>query len=251
MHRDADLLDAKAAREQAPIRIEATGVDSRDEPPHPGARGEGLACVEESLEPVRRARARTNRRDLDVAGVAPRFAPGAAVTDSHAVEPVVAGEDECVADPLRRHSDDLALEVETAKDGVRELANLVQQRGSAVRDLRRGERVPAVGIRGGRLGGHHRETAGPEAVSLVEAQVLGARREGEEPGLPHAPAFERLQDRLEQPARDATIPEVGMDGERAEEAERAPAGCEHRSHDGAVDLGYPCAIRRGAKPVLA
>ena len=51
------------------------------------------------------------------------------------------------------------------------------------------------------------------------------------------PPFERLEDRLEQPAGDAAIPELGMDGERAEEAERAPAGREHRANDVAVDLG--------------
>ncbi len=122
----------KAAGEQAPIRIEATGVDSRDEPLQRRVCGEPLACVEESLEPVGRARARTNRRELDVARIASRFAPGPAVTDSHAVQFVVTGYHERVADPLRRGSDDFALEVETVEDGVRELANLVEQRGLAV-----------------------------------------------------------------------------------------------------------------------
>ena len=91
VHRDSDLLDAEAAGEQAPIRIEATGVDSRDEPLQARVGGEPLACVEESFEPVGRARARTNRRDLDVAGVGPRFASGPAVTDGNAVQFVVTG----------------------------------------------------------------------------------------------------------------------------------------------------------------
>ena len=78
--------------------------------------------------------------------------------------------------------------------------------------------------------------------------MLGAVREGEEPGLPDAPALERLEHGLQQPASDAAIPEAGMDGERAEEAERAPARCEHRPDDLAVDLGDPGALRRGAEP---
>jgi hypothetical protein len=61
--------------------------------------------------------------------------------------------------------------------------------------------------------------AGPETVLLVQTEMLGARRKGEEPGLPDIPASERLEYRPEQPASDALIPEAGVDGEGAEEAE--------------------------------
>jgi hypothetical protein len=98
------------------------------------------------------------------------------VTDGHAIHVVVAREHERVADPLRSRRSDLALEVEAAKDGVRELANLLEQRRTAVRGLR-GERVSTVGrVRDDRLGRHHRETAWPETVPLIEAECLGMRR---------------------------------------------------------------------------
>src|SRR5688572_19612854 len=78
--------------------------------------------------------------------------------------------------------------------------------------------------------------------------MLGAVREGEEPGLTNVPARERLEDGPQQLASDAAIPEAGMDAERAKEAERAPARCEHRPYDFPVDLGGPGTLRRGTEP---
>ena len=100
----------------------------------------------------------------------------------------------------------------------------------------------------GLLGGHDREGPGPEAVLLVQAEVLGAVREREEPGLTDVPAREGLEDGPQQQASDAAIPEVGMDAEWAEEAERPPPRSEHRPHDVAVELGGPGALRRRTEP---
>ena len=98
------------------------------------------------------------------------------------------------------------------------------------------------------LGHHDRQRSGPEAVLLVEAEVLGARCEGEQPGLPEIPALEGLEHGLKQPASDALTPEPGVDAERAHEAERAPARREHRPHHLAVELGSPGALGRRSEP---
>ena len=85
-------------------------------------------------------------------------------------------------------------------------------------------------------------------MPLVQAEVLGAVREGEEPGLTDVPARECLEDGLQEPTPDAAIPVAGIDAERPEEAERAPARCEDRPDDVAVELGGPGVLGRGAKP---
>ena len=69
--------------------------------------------------------------------------------------------------------------------------------------------------------------------------MLRTGREREERALSHVPPRERLEHRLEELAPDSAIPEIGPDGQRAEEAERAPACREHRSDHLSVDHGDP------------
>ena len=166
----------------------------------------------------------------------------------HPLQRTVGAHHHGVTYSLLEHRDDLAAEVEPAEDLIRQSADLVEGRVAAALRILREERVRAPRDRPCLLGGQDGERPGPEAVLLIEAEVLGAVSEREEPGLTDVPAREGLENGAEQSAADATIPEVGMDAERAEEAERPPAGGEHRSHDVAVELGGPGALGRRTEP---
>src|SRR6185369_9761573 len=85
-----------------------------------------------------------------------------------------------------------------------------------------------------------------KAEALIERNVLRALRERVEPGVPRSPAREALHHRLEEPARDAAIPEIGSNGERAEEPDAAPARREDGAGEPPVDVGGERGARVGA-----
>lgn len=78
------------------------------------------------------------------------------------------------------------------------------------------------------------EIAGPVAVFLVEADVLGAVWEGEQARAAHAPLVEDGHGGVEQALRDSAVPVLGQDGKRSEEGERSPAGGYVRADEAAV-----------------
>ena len=109
----------------------------------------------------------------------------------------VAAQENRVADSLLVHGDDLATEVEPGEDLVRQPADLVED--GSWRSFGPSEKSAYGRVRGRAdlLGGNDRQRSGPEAMLLVQAEVLGAVREGEEPGLTDVPARERLEDGLQ------------------------------------------------------
>ena len=70
--------------------------------------------------------------------------------------------------------------------------------------------------------------------------MLGTVRKGEQAGVAHSPCIERIAGFSDEPLADATVPDVGPDGDRPEEAHAAPACREVRSDELSVVLGRKC-----------
>jgi hypothetical protein len=71
-------------------------------------------------------------------------------------------------------------------------------------------------------------------------------REGEEPGVAHAPGIELRHDRLEQSPAHSLIPEVWSHRQGTEEPDAAPVGHEHGACQLSLDLGSVGGGRVGA-----
>ena len=84
------------------------------------------------LEPLWCSVARSNGRELDVAGVASRLAPRAAVAHGHAVQGSLAPHEDRVADSLLVRRRDLPTEIEPSEHLIRQTADLVQDERCAV-----------------------------------------------------------------------------------------------------------------------
>src|SRR5256885_7101740 len=95
--------------------------------------------------------------------------------------------------------------------------------------------------------GHpRRQSLRPEAELLVQRHVLRALREGEEPRLADAPSFEQRHRRLGQALADPAFPTIWPHGDRAENAEAAPARREARAQQLLAAKGAE--RRRGVRP---
>ena len=109
--------------------------------------------------------------------------------------------------------------------------------GRASADTSESTEAPPGRRRVDRSGHDGGEEPGPEAVLLVQADVLGALGEGEQAGVAGLPRREDVHGRVEQPLGDATVPVGGRHGERTEEADTAPVGREVGPDQLTVDLG--------------
>src|SRR5690242_20389890 len=84
---------------------------------------------------------------------------------------------------------------------------------------------------------HGGQEPGREAELPVEADVLRALREREEAVVRRSPRGEYLHRALEEPARDAAVPEIRAHRQRSEEPEAPPARHQVRADELAVELG--------------
>ena len=75
-----------------------------------------------------------------------------------------------------------------------------------------------------------------ESEFSIERQVEGALRKGEQPGMAGAPGIELRADRLDQAFGDAAALPVGVDRQRPEKPDAAPAGDEIGADQFAVQL---------------
>src|SRR5206468_5051780 len=76
-----------------------------------------------------------------------------------------------------------------------------------------------------------------ETEFSVGPNVLGTVRKGEQAGVAHAPCIESIAGFADEALADATVPDVGPDGDRPEEAHAPPAGREVRSDELPIVLG--------------
>src|SRR5439155_24924028 len=71
----------------------------------------------------------------------------------------------------------------------------------------------------------------------VEPDMLGALREGEEPGMADAPALENVAGGGDQALTDTRVPQIGPRRQRPEKPDAAPIGREIRAGERAILLG--------------
>src|SRR6266567_7897605 len=244
LHGNALGEGAIAVGAHAAIRILLREVHSGLDAYAAGAR-EPTACVQEAVEAVTRFGAAAGCRKFHVAGFCSTLGAGTVAGDSEAVDRIAGVDQYDLTDALGEEGADLVAEIEALVDAVREfaaggnrfLAGGAGKRGeedgarAGLRQRRgtRGEGRKAVRRR--RLGSGvvlHQcgEVLWPVAEFLVEADVLGAVRKGEQGGAPQFCLVELFHCGLQKLLGDALVPVLGKDGERAEKRKGSPGGKE-------------------------
>src|SRR5438045_8451372 len=90
----------------------------------------------------------------------------------------------------------------------------------------------------GRVGHQRGQVAGPVAELLIESDVLGTLREGEQRGALEALFVEDLYGCIDQQLRNAAVPILRQNRERAEERARSPAGEQVGADEAAVGVRW-------------
>ncbi len=169
--------------------------------------GQPVAGIQQQAEVPHGVRAWPHRAELDVTVPAAGLGSGADVADGHALQGSRVADEDDVPQALVQHRLDLTGDIESRVDRVGQLTHGREGTGPGPRGQVR-HPGPRVG-RGGRRDrhGHDRgEEPGPEAEPLVQADMHGALREGEQAGVAGAPGVEQFDGGLHEPLGDPLVP---------------------------------------------
>ena len=189
VHGDALPESPVASLREHPRRALAREADADLETGRATAGGEPIAGVQQGREQRRVSLPGTHGRELHVARVLDRLRPLPSVADGEAGDVVSVAHEHGVSDSPTDDGVDLARQVETGVDRVGDRTARLERLGSTLVP-ERCDRLHGCAGACNRLLGESRQEPGPEAVLAIEVHVLRALREGEEPGLRHAPAVD-------------------------------------------------------------